>query len=135
MQIRLAVSRALFALSGSALLVGAFLHASAYGLAARKLAAGHIPAFFERAFDALWLTDSASTAFVGIFCFVLAVRPQLAVSPFGWLSVTYPLMMSFLLFAKMGSFFAGYVFFVVGIITLSAMVALTVGGREAVSNP
>ena len=108
---------------------GALVHARAYGVASAQLARRGIPAFFERAFDGLWITDVVWTGVLAVFCAVLAVRTEAARVPTAWLAPAFGVTISLTLFATMGSFVAAYLFLFValGLAGGTAIVARTPG--------
>jgi hypothetical protein len=69
------LGRALLATAALVLIASALLHASAYGQVDAGVGASGLSPVLAKAYRALWLADSATTALLGLAAAVLALNP------------------------------------------------------------
>jgi hypothetical protein len=67
--------RILFAVSAAILLLGCFMHTTAFKKVVAAVAASNLPAFYGNALKALWLIDSITLAILGVIFVTIALRP------------------------------------------------------------
>jgi hypothetical protein len=67
--------RILLALSPAILLLGCFMHTSAFKKVVAVLAFSNLPAFYGNSLKALWLIDSITLAILGVTFAAIALRP------------------------------------------------------------
>jgi hypothetical protein len=69
------IPRILLALSSAILLLGCFMHTSAFKKVVAVLAFSNLPAFYGNSLKALWLIDSITLAILGVTFTAIALRP------------------------------------------------------------
>ncbi|MCI0446584.1 hypothetical protein L0244_16170 [bacterium] len=69
------IPRILLAISAAILLLGCFMHTSAFKKVVAVLAFSNLPAFYGNSLKALWLIDSITMAILGVIFAAIALRP------------------------------------------------------------
>jgi hypothetical protein len=69
------IPRILLALSSAILLLGCFMHTSAFKKVGAVVALSNLPAFYANSLKALWLIDSITLAILGVTFAAIALRP------------------------------------------------------------
>ena len=117
-------SRAALVLSAFLLAAGGVIHALAFGKAAAALARVDLPAFYARAFAALWLSDSATLVLIGALYLYAALRP----SSIGGVAVAFvaavPTATALLLYGFVGNFYPGHLLIAAAALALLASLRL-----------
>jgi hypothetical protein len=67
--------RILLAISAAILLLGSFMHTSAFKKVGAVVAFSNLPAFYGNALKALWLIDSITLSILGVTFATIALRP------------------------------------------------------------
>jgi len=114
------VPRFLLAFSSLLLVVGGYMHAAAFKRAVAAVDASNLPSFFGNSLKLLWLGDS-TTMFILVAVFTLiAARPSAVTSPVVMLLALIPAATAVLLYAFLGSFFAGHLLLAVAALVFFA---------------
>lgn len=100
--------RILLGSSAAALAAGGLVHAAAFPGAVRVIAAANLPAFYANAYEALWLSDSATLMGLALVFGFIAARPSTSMRRIILLLALTPAASAVLIYAFMGSFFAGH---------------------------
>jgi hypothetical protein len=112
------------------LVAGAAIHAAAFRKLVPVVNASGLPAFHASSYKALWLSDSATLFLLGIILAAMSMQRQIAA---GWLLLLFaaiPLATAVLLYAFLGSFFAGHL-----LVGISVLIALAAVARRGTRTP
>lgn len=101
-------SSILFVLTACGLATGGLIHAAAFRAAQRAIAAAKLPVFYANAYEALWLSDSATLMVVAAVFGYAAARPAAATRAVVLLLAFVPAGSAVLIYMFMGNFFAGH---------------------------
>jgi hypothetical protein len=116
--------RILLAISAAVLLLGSFMHTSAFKKTAAIVALSNLPAFYGNALKALWLIDSITLAILGIVFAMIAIRSVNASRSLILLLGLIPAGTSILLYTFIGMFIPAHMLLVAAILVFIA--ALTI---------
>jgi hypothetical protein len=96
--------RLLLALASAILLLGSFMHTSAFKKTVAAVAISNLPPFFGNALKALWLIDSITLAILGVIFALIALKPVSTRRSLILLLGLIPAGTSILLYTFMGMF-------------------------------
>jgi hypothetical protein len=112
--------RILLAVSSAILLLGSFMHTSAFKKTAAIVALSNLPVFYGNAFKALWLIDSVTLALFGVIFALIAMRIVNASRSLILLLGLIPAGTSILLYTFIGMFIPAHMLLIATILVFIA---------------
>ena len=114
------LSRCLLWIAAALLLLGAFLHTSAFPRVLSAVASSNLPSFFGQSLKGLWLIDSMTLLILAVVFGLLAAKPALASGLVLALIALIPVGTAVLLYIFMGLFPAAHLLMVAGGLAVAA---------------
>ena len=114
------LSRCLLWIAAALLLLGAFLHTSAFPRVRSAVASSNLPSFFGQSLKGLWLIDSMTLLILAVVFGLLAAKPALASGLVLALIALIPVGTAVLLYIFMGLFPAAHLLMVAGGLAVAA---------------
>jgi hypothetical protein len=109
------LSRILLAFSAILLVVGAWIHTSAFGKVSAAVARSDLDAFVGNGLKVLWLQDSTIAIVLAIVFIAVAIRPVAASKTVIVLLGLVPVVTAALVYHFIGNFVGGHIFLTAGV--------------------
>ena len=119
------LSRLLLGSSSTILVVGAFMHTSAFDRVGAAVAASNLEPFFSKSLKALWLIDSATLVTLAIIFGLAAARPGAVSRTVLIILACIPAATAFFLYTFLGAFIPAHMLLVAAAATLLGAFGVT----------
>jgi hypothetical protein len=117
------IQRLLLLIATALLIAGAAVHAAAFRKLVPVVNASGLPPFHANSYKALWLADSTTLFLLGIILAAISMQRQIAAFWLLLLVACIPLATAMLLYAFLGTFFAGHLLVVISALTVLGAIA------------